>query len=56
LRAEHPNLALVACGQTVERLREKGIEVRLLPGTRVASSALDQIVTRMGQGWSYVRI
>jgi intracellular sulfur oxidation DsrE/DsrF family protein len=40
----------------VERLREKGIEVRLLPGTRVASSALDQIVTRMGQGWSYVRI
>jgi hypothetical protein len=56
LRAEHPNLALVACGQTVERLREKGIEVRLLPGTRFASSALDQIVTRMGQGWSYVRI
>jgi intracellular sulfur oxidation DsrE/DsrF family protein len=56
LRAEHPNLALVACGQTVERLRERGIEVRLLPGTRVASSALDQIVTRMGQGWSYVRI
>jgi hypothetical protein len=40
----------------VERLREKGIEVRLLPGTRVASSALDQIVTRMGQGWSYVRV
>jgi intracellular sulfur oxidation DsrE/DsrF family protein len=56
LRTEHPNLALIACGQTVERLRERSIEVRLLPGTRVASSALDQIVTRMGQGWSYVRI
>lgn len=56
LRAEHANFAIIACGQTVERLREKGIEVRLLPGTRVASSALDQIVTRMGQGWSYVRI
>lgn len=56
LRAEHANFTLIACGQTIERLRERGIEVRLLPGTRVASSALDQIVTRMGQGWSYVRI
>ncbi|MBI5108954.1 MAG: hypothetical protein HZA62_09410 [Rhodocyclales bacterium] len=56
LRRAHPNFELVACGQTIERLREKGIEVRLLPGTRVASSALDQIVTRMNQGWSYLRI
>lgn len=56
LRAEYPNLALVACGQTVERLREQGVEVRLLPGTRVASSALDEIVARMSEGWSYVRI
>ncbi|MBN8476398.1 MAG: hypothetical protein J0M27_16600, partial [Sulfuritalea sp.] len=56
LRAEHPNLALIACGQTVERLREKGTVVQLLPGTRVASSALDQIVMRMSQGWSYVRV
>lgn len=56
LRADYANLQFVACGQTVERLRERGIEVRLLPGTRVASSALDQIVLRMSQGWSYVRI
>lgn len=56
LRGENPNFALIACGQTVERLRERGVEVRLLPGTRVASSALDQIVMRMSQGWSYIRI
>jgi intracellular sulfur oxidation DsrE/DsrF family protein len=56
IRSEHPNFALIACGQTVERLRDSGIEVRLLPGTRVASSALDQIVSRMSQGWNYVRI
>ena len=56
LRAEHPNFALIACGQTVERLREKGLGVHLLPGTQVASSALEQIVTRMSQGWSYVRV
>jgi intracellular sulfur oxidation DsrE/DsrF family protein len=56
MRAEHPNFALIACGQTVERLRAGGVEVHLLPGTRIASSALDQIVSRMSQGWNYVRI
>lgn len=56
LRAAHPGLSLVACGQTAQRLREGGTEVRLLPGTRTASSALDEIVLRMQQGWAYVRV
>jgi uncharacterized protein len=56
LRAAYPGLSLVACGQTAQRLRESGTEVLLLPGTITASSALDQIVLRMQQGWAYVRI
>jgi hypothetical protein len=56
LRARHPALTLVACGQTLQKLRESGADVRLLPGTQTASSALDQIVTRLQQGWAYVRI
>lgn len=56
LRASYPSLALVACGQTAQRLRDSGVEVRLLPGTTVATSALGQIVRRMQQGWAYVRI
>lgn len=56
LRAAYPGLSLVACGQTAQRLRESGTEVHLLPGTITASSALDQIVLRMQQGWAYVRI
>lgn len=55
LRAEFPNLTLVACAQTIERLREKGITVHLLPDTTVASSALDEVVRRMHEGWTYVR-
>jgi intracellular sulfur oxidation DsrE/DsrF family protein len=54
-RAAYPELVLVACGQTVQRLREGGAGVRLLPGTVTASSALDQIVLRMQQGWTYLR-
>ena len=56
LRAAYPGLSLVGCGQTAQRLREGGTEVYFLPGTVTASSALDQIVLRMQQGWAYVRI
>jgi hypothetical protein len=56
LRGSYPGLALVACGQTAQRLREGGAVVRLLPGVTLASSALDQIVLRMQQGWAYVKI
>lgn len=56
LRAAYPNLTLVACGQTAQRLREGGVAVRLLPGTATATSALDEIVLRMQQGWTYARI
>lgn len=55
LRAENPNLTLVACGQTIERLRERGVDVQLLPETAVATSALDEVVTRVHGGWTYVR-
>lgn len=56
LQLHYPQLALVACGQTAQRLRDGGAEVRLLPGTIEATSALDEIVLRMQQGWSYLRI
>ena len=56
LQRAYPDLALVACGQTAQRLREAGIDVRLLPGVNEATSALDQIVQRMRQGWDYMKI
>jgi intracellular sulfur oxidation DsrE/DsrF family protein len=55
LRARYPNLTLVACSQTIDRLREQGIRVRLLPGVEVAPSALEQVVKRLQAGWAYVR-
>jgi len=54
LRARYPNLTLVACRQTIQRLREKGVTVRLLPGAEVATSALDEVVKRIHEGWTYV--
>jgi hypothetical protein len=49
-------LTPVASGQTAQRLRESGAAVHVLPGKVTASSALDQIVLRMQQGWADARI
>jgi intracellular sulfur oxidation DsrE/DsrF family protein len=54
LRAQYPNLTLVACGLTVQRLRDKGVAVRLIPDTIVSTSALDQILKRIHEGWTYL--
>jgi intracellular sulfur oxidation DsrE/DsrF family protein len=55
LRRQFPNLTFVACNQTIERLREHGVAVDLLPGVHVAPSALDQVVKRLQGGWVYIR-
>lgn len=55
LRREYPNLTFFACNQTIERLRERGVTVDLLPGVHVAPSALDQVVKRLHGGWVYIR-
>jgi len=54
MRHAHRNLSFVACGNTVERLRNAGEDTRLLPHTLIASSAIDEIVTRQRQGWLYI--
>ncbi len=55
LLAAYPNLTYVACNQTLDRLREKGAAVALLPGVKVAPTALDEIVKRLQEGWVYIR-
>ena len=52
----HTNLSFVACGQTVARLKRDGVKVELLPVAYTSSSAINEIMTRMGQGWVYVKV
>jgi len=56
LAERYPNLVFVACGQTVARLLREGQPVVLLPEARVASSAINEIVARLRQGWVYVKV
>lgn len=52
----HANLSFVACGQTVARLKREGVHVHLVREAHTASSAINAIMTRMGQGWVYVKV
>lgn len=56
MQTKYPNLSLVACTQTLNKLKRKGIEVRLLPNIGSVSSAEGEIEKRLGEGWDYVRV
>lgn len=56
LAEEHPSLSFIACGQTIARLKREGVDVVLLPETSVASSAINEILNRMQNGWVYVKV
>lgn len=45
-----------ACSKAIERLEEQGIDVRLVPEANTNYSALDRVVHRMQQGWTYEKI
>lgn len=45
-----------ACTRAIERLREQGIEVKLLPEADTRYSALDRVALRLQEGWSYQRL
>ena len=57
IRALQQNdVVFYACSRTIQRLEERGVEVRLVPHTIAEYTALDRVVTRMQEGWQYEKI
>ncbi|MGF1547078.1 MAG: hypothetical protein ACFCUG_07105 [Thiotrichales bacterium] len=56
LSLRYSHLSFVACGQTVARLQREGAVVKLLPEAQMVPSAVGQIVSRMQQGWIYIKV
>lgn len=50
------DVVFYACSRTIERLEEEGVNVVLVPHTRVDYTALDRVVMRMQEGWKYEKI
>jgi intracellular sulfur oxidation DsrE/DsrF family protein len=53
---KYPNLIFVACANTIRRLREQGIDVLLIDRTHARETAIDHIVDRLREGWTYMKI
>jgi intracellular sulfur oxidation DsrE/DsrF family protein len=45
-----------ACSKAIERLEDQGVSVHLVPEANTNYSALDRVVLRMQQGWTYEKI
>lgn len=56
MKRRHANLNWVACGQSLARFASEGQKVDLLPATRTAPTAIGEIVGRLQQGWTYIRV
>lgn len=56
LKARHASLQFVACSQSVARFKSEGQTVELLPAAQANTTAISEIVTRLQQGWTYVRV
>lgn len=56
LAAKHANLKFIACGQSVARFRREGQDVILIEQANVAPSAIGEVVSKMKEGWTYIRV
>jgi len=57
MQEKYPNLTMMACGQTIRKLQEGGAMIELLPHTKIAPSALEQIISRrLKQHWAYIKV
>jgi len=56
MKKRHASLQFVACGQSIARFTHEGQKVILLPSAQAAPTAIGEIITRLQQGWTYVRV
>lgn len=58
LQHNYKNIKFLACGKTIEHLQlgKNTRNVPLLPGVSTVPSALDQVILRLQDGWSYIRV
>lgn len=56
LAAKHANLKFIACGQAVARVEREGKKVTLVEEARVVPSVIGEVVSKMKEGWTYIRV
>lgn len=55
--SRYDNVTILACRKALELLKHKNnVDAQLLQGVMTAPSALDQIIMRLREGWTYIRV
>lgn len=54
--AHDESLTILACQRALHQLKERGVDIDLIPEAAFASAALDQIIQRLREGWVYVKV
>jgi intracellular sulfur oxidation DsrE/DsrF family protein len=50
------SLDFIACNNTILKMRNEGIDVDLVKSAQAAPSAVQYVVDRLKEGWTYVAI
>lgn len=56
LAGKHGNLKFIACGQAVARYKREGKDVTLIEQATMVPSVIGEVVTKMKEGWTYIRV
>ena len=57
LQSNYDNLIFMACAKAMARVKQRiGKDVKLLPDTHIAPSALSEALNRQKEGWTYIKI
>ncbi len=56
LQHQYQNLHFIACANAIRNLRKEGVDVSMLNGVHSGETAVDHIVSRLQQGWRYVKV
>lgn len=53
---QYHNLEMMACRRTIERAEKQGKPINVLPKVSADEPAVDEVVKRLKQGWTYIKI
>jgi len=56
LMLKYNNVEFVACKNTIKRLKSSGQNVNLLPGVKVHGPVINEIVSGLQNGWTYIKV
>ncbi len=56
MMSEYDNLTFIACSNAVKRVLERGQKPLLINGTHTDTTAIDHVIQRLREGWSYIKV